>query len=261
VGSFKNAQGAAIPYENMSSNILVKDINVALGYDTQSFDKDTLILYTQDLTDYDVKKDDESNHKKLEVRWIHKFDENGKIKVVELNDGIDYNLTFYRHTLGEPSHTVWSGVDWKPLSSQTVIEGIDSYNKLDAARKPSYNTTWLKPDYNKAQERIKAILTYNNDEEVLFSSILTINNANEVVSQETVNAVSALNINCEDNSNGNYFLYRLDGRILDPAYSKIKRAFKLYFNTYGDTSGSLVEAESIEWIIPANNTMINLYPD
>lgn len=260
-GSFKNAQGAAIPYENMSSNILVKDINVALGYDTQSFDKDTLILYTQDLTDYDVKKEDVKNHKKLEVRWIHKFDENGKIKVVELNDGIDYNLTFYRHTLGEPSHTVWSGVDWKPLSSQTVIEGIDSYNKLDAAREPSYNTTWLKPDYNKAQERIKAILTYNNNEEVLFSSILTINNANEVVSQETVNALSALSINCEDNSNGNYFLYRLDGGILDSAYSKIKRAFKLYFNTYGDTSGSLTEAESIEWIIPASNTMINLYPD
>lgn len=261
-GSFKNAQGVAIPYENMSSNILVKDINVALGYDTQSFDKDTLILYTQDLTDYDIKEDDERNHKKLEVRWIHKFDENGKIKVVELNDGIDYNLTFYRHSLGEPSHTVWSGVDWAFLSSQTVVEGEVSYDyNEDAARNPSYNTVWLKPDYNKAQERIKAILTYNNNEEVLFSSILTINNANEVVSQETVNAVSALNINCEDNSNGNYFLYRLDGRILDPAYSQIKRAFKLYFNTYGDTSGSLTEAESIEWIIPANNTMINLYPD
>ena len=62
-GSFKNAQGAAIPYENMSSNILVKDINVALGYDTQSFDKDTLILYTQDLTDYDVKKEDVKNQR------------------------------------------------------------------------------------------------------------------------------------------------------------------------------------------------------
>ena len=261
-GSFKNAQGAAIPYENIPSNILVKDINVALGYDTQSFDKDTLILYTQDLTDYDVKKDDESNHKKIEVRWIHKFDENGKIKVVELDDGIDYNLTFYRHSLGESSHSVWSGVDWAFLSNQTVIEGEVTYDyNEDAARNPSYNTVWLKPDYNKAQERIKAILTYNNNEEVLFSSILTINNANEVVSQETVNAVSALNINCEDNSNGNYFLYRLDGRILDSAYSQIKRAFKLYFNTYGDTSGSLVEAESIEWIIPANNTMINLYPD
>lgn len=260
-GSFKNAQGAAIPYENIPSNILVKDINVALGYDTQSFDKDTLILYTQDLTDYDVKKDDESNHKKLEVRWIHKFDENGKIKVVELDDGIDYNLTFYRHSLGESSHSVWSGVDWAFLSSQTVIEGEANYIWKDAARDPSYNAIWLKPDYNKAQEKIKAILTYNNNEEVLFSSILTINNANEVVSQETVNAVSALNINCEDNSNGNYFLYRLDGRILDSAYSQIKRVFKLYFNTYGDTNGSLVEAESIEWIIPANNTMINLYPD
>jgi hypothetical protein len=242
----------------MSSNILVKDINVALGYDTQSFDKDTLILYTQDLTDYDVKKEDEKNHKKLEVRWIHKFDENGKIKVVELNDGIDYNLTFYRHILGERSHTVWSGVDWKPLSSQTVVEGVATYSDPTIA---SYNTVWLKPDYNKAQERIKAILTYNNGEEVLFSSILTINNANEVISKETIDVLSALNINCEDGSNGNYFLYRLDGGILDPAYSKIKRAFKLYFNTYGDTSGSLVEAESIEWIIPANNTMINLYPD
>jgi hypothetical protein len=68
-----------------------------MGYDANSFEKDTLIIYTMDSVKYDVKKTPaESNHKKLFARWIHKF-ENGNVKVVNSEDDIDYNLTWYRY--------------------------------------------------------------------------------------------------------------------------------------------------------------------
>jgi hypothetical protein len=69
-----------------------------------------------------------------------------------------------------------------------------------------------------------------------------------------------LSIVCEDDTNGNYLVYRIDGKILDDAYSKIRREFKAYFNSVaeGIENGELIEAESIEWIIPADNTMITL---
>jgi hypothetical protein len=69
-------------------NIFVKDFSVSFGYDVSGFDNDTLILYSSDSSIYDVPTVDknkfsfEENHKKIEVRWIHRF-ENGNIKVVD----------------------------------------------------------------------------------------------------------------------------------------------------------------------------------
>ena len=275
-GSFMNSQGEQIPYEGYPNNILIKDINISLGYDVSQFDNDALILYTSNSTKYDREAEQlEDNHKKIEVRWIHKFDD-GTIKVVDEDDDIEYTLTFYKHTLGAKSHTVWSGVDWTVLSTQSSnnnnIEYIindeewNKYNeKTDSLiRVPSYNTTWMLPDVTKAEEKVKAILTYND--QVLYSTILTFSNVDEVISKATIDAVQALSIQCEDNSNGNYLVYRIDGDIIDNAYSKIKREFKACFNSMMEERDEnnnpyLTEAESIEWIIPANNTMIKLYDD
>lgn len=272
-GSFKNIKGEIISSLNTPNNILTKDIVISLGYDAQQFDNDTLILYSLDSKKYDITLSPlEDNHKKIEVRWVHKF-EDGRIKVVDENDNIDYNLTFYRHTLGAKSENIWSGVDWTSISTQKVenkeityeIKDKDwkDYNYLTETsdipiRIPEYNATWLIPDTTKAEEKIKAILTYDN--EVLRSTIITFSNVDEVVNKPTIDALQALSIVCEDDTNGNYLVYRMDGKILDDAYSKIRREFKAYFNSVaeGIENGELIEAESIEWIIPADNTMITL---
>jgi hypothetical protein len=43
-----NAAGDPIPREDKPPNIFIKDPIVALGYDTNSFENDALILYTLD---------------------------------------------------------------------------------------------------------------------------------------------------------------------------------------------------------------------
>lgn len=274
-GSFKNREGNAVASEK-TPNIFVKDIAISLGYDTNSFENDTLVIYTMDSIKYDVKKTPaEDNHKKLYARWIHKF-ENDRIKVVELEDGIDYTLTWYRYTQGARSHTAWSGVDWIPLATQKITTGQVTYTindgdwttyntqSLDGVDTPirniSYNQAWLLPDTTRAEEKIKAIIEFN-DGEIIYSPQLLFSNVDEVVNKATVDAIQALSINCEDESFGNYLIYNLGGEILDSADAQEIREFKAYFNSAADdiddnSLAELIEAEEIEWIIPANNSMI-----
>ena len=275
-GSFINQEFKAIE-PSKTPNIFVKDISISMGYDANSFEEDTLIIYTMDSVKYDVKKTPaESNHKKLFARWIHKF-ENGNVKVVNSEDDINYNLTWYRYEQGARSHTAWSGVDWAPLSSQIAkdkniaYEILDNdwneYNELSSTltdtpiRKLSYNQSWLLPDTTRSEEKVKALIEYDGN--IIESTIINFSNVSEVVNKATVDAIQALSINCEDDSFGNYLIYNLGGQIIDKAESQKVRNFKAYFNSAADDiddnlMAELVEAESIEWIIPAENTMIEV---
>lgn len=282
-GSFLNYKDEIVPPHTLP-NIFVKDITISFGYDAESFEDDTLIIYTLDSVKYDVKKiPSEDNHKKLNVRWIHRF-ENGQIKVVQIDDEINYELTWYRYQQGARSHTTWSGVDWIPLSSQIIENGEATYQILDPDwkkynqdalgdedkgilpnnspfRNISYNQSWLLPDTTRAEERIKAII--NVDGQIIESDILFFSNVDEVVNKATLDAIQALTINCEDGSFGNYLIYDLGGKIIDQADASEVRRFKAYFNSAKDDvddneMAELIEAESIEWIIPAENTMIDV---
>lgn len=282
-GSFLNHEYKVVaPHE--APNIFVKDIIISLGYDTESFDNDTLIIYTMNSIKYDGEKVPfESNHKQLFTRWIHKF-EDGSIKVVNLEDNIDYNLTWYRYEQGARSHTAYSGVDWNPLATQVVTEKQATYTIIDKdwktyntqslngadtpTRNMAYNQAWLLPDTNRAEEKIKAIIQYNGNETDGYGSIvesaqLIFSNVTEVVNKATVDAIQALSINCEDDSFGNYLIYNLGGQIIDNAEAQKVREFKAYFNSAADDiendqMAELTEASSIEWIIPSENTMIDV---
>jgi len=60
-----------------------------------------------------------SNHKRLELRWIHKTN-NGLFKSVSENDALDYEIRWYRYKLGASSADEYSGVYWSLLSRQWV---------------------------------------------------------------------------------------------------------------------------------------------
>ena len=282
-GSFLNHERKAVT-PHKAPNIFVKNIAISLGYDTESFENDTLIIYTMDSIKYDGEKVPfESNHKQLFTRWIHKF-EDGSVKAVNLEDNIDYNLTWYRYEQGARSHTAYSGVDWNPLATQVIAEKQATYTIIDKdwktyntqslngadtpTRNMAYNQAWLLPDTNRAEEKIKAIIQYNGNETDGYGSIvesaqLIFSNVTEVVNKATVDAIQALSINCEDDSFGNYLIYNLGGQIIDNAEAQKVREFKAYFNSAADDieddqMAELTEASSIEWIIPSQNTMIDV---
>ena len=93
--SFLNQNQEIVPPQT-TPNIFVKDIVISFGYGTEGFENDALIIYTMDTIKYDVKKTPaEDNHKQLFARWVHRFEDNN-IKVVDLEDDLNYTLTWYR---------------------------------------------------------------------------------------------------------------------------------------------------------------------
>lgn len=274
-------------------NLFVKDVIVSFGYDISEFDSDKVQIFSLDSPKYIPTNNpvDEANHKKLQLRWIHK-DKNGKIAVVSENNNLDYKITWYKYRLGTYSHTPVSGADWMPMSVQfsdvrlghIAYDGetyadsdaldskglIQKYNILDEewkqynqsaelglARYPSENMTWLIPDITLPTESIKVVISYlenpnnENSRKYITSNVLTFENRKETVSKPTVDAVTALTIHCEDETDGNYLIYNLANELLDSGQSKTERTFTAYFR-----NAPLQNADYIEWIIPKTNSML-----
>jgi hypothetical protein len=103
-----------IPLDN---NLFVKDIYLALGYDSSEFDTDTVQIYSFDSTVYGPNiLPLTENHKRLELRWVHKIKD--YFKSIDFDDGLDFTIYWYRHIPGTPSHMARSGVGWSLLSEQ-----------------------------------------------------------------------------------------------------------------------------------------------
>ena len=276
-GSFKDRDNQLIPYQDfldhyIKPNLYVKDVYVSLGYDVSEFDKEMIQIYTLDSTTYSRTASPlTNNHKKVQLRWIHK-QEDGSFKSITLSDtNLDYEVRWYRYELGHSSADEYSGVYWKDLSKQEVIQGTSAYNILDEdweiynktcvagyRRDPGFFSTWMIPDTTLQEEQIKAVLIYKN--QPYRSNILVCRNEDEVVSKPTVDAVQALSVNCDDDTFGNYRIYNQGNSLIDGAQANVQRKWIPYFkSSTGGTDSSpveLIEAESIEWIIPTNKTMI-----
>lgn len=266
-------------------NLFVKDVIISLGYDVNEFEDDEVRIFSLDSPKYDTTADPpENNHKRLQLRWIHKF-EDGTVRVVTEEDELDYKITWYKYRLGTYSHTPTSGADWKQMSDQysdirikkiiaedPYIDPPNKYNILDEEwmeynqsaepglyRLPSLNKTWLIPDITLAEESVKVVLDYlptditQNGEKHLVSNRLDFTNRKEVVSKPTVDAVTALQIVCEDESNGNYMIYNQGNELLDSSQGTEEKVFTAYFK-----GAPLLNAEYIEWIIPSKNSMIKI---
>ena len=242
---------------NLPPNIFVKDIIISLGYDTNQFENDTLMLYTLDDSSYQAianSEERQKNNKNLQVRWIHKF-EDGRIQVVNDTDKLEYDLYWYRKKLGQRSDNEYSGVDWLRFASQSQKLNDDGTIKITYDDTTNYNRVEFVPDTTLQNEYVKAIIMY--DGLPIYSNIIEFNNANIVPNKTTEQIMSALTITCEDDSYGNYFLYNLGGSIVDRADSQKERQFALRFNLEPGNA-YLTEAEEIEWLIPKNGTMIVL---
>lgn len=289
-GTFKDRFGEEILYTDflnhkIKPNLYVSDPYISLGYDIDEFNEEMVQIYTLDTTVYSRTENPlTNNHKKVQLRWIHKQDD-GTFKSISIEDSdMDYEIRWYRYELGHSSADEYSGVYWKNLSKQTKTENGFEYEILDNdwkiynqtctagyKRDPEFFTTWMIPDTTLQQEQIKAIIIYKN--QPYRSNILVCRNKNEVVSKPTVDAVQALSIVCVDKEGqnddgstltestyGNYRIYGQNGSLLDYAQSNMKRKWIPYFQS--STGGAdvapseLLEAESIEWIIPTNKTMI-----
>lgn len=257
-------------------NLYVNDVYVTFGYDVKQFEDEMIQIYNVDSsTYYENESEPEVNHKNLKLRWIHK-DDNNKFKSIVEDNNMEFEVRWYRYNLGASSADEYSGLYWSYLSTQKVNidnskDGIirfdyeildkswNEYNttNINTAKYPDFLETWILPDVSRQEEQIKAVLIYRG--QVYRSNVLYLTNEKEVANQATINAESALTIHCDDNTFGNYRIYHQGNSLINPADSKIVRTFSAMFKATPDAEPQIVtEAQSIEWIIPKRNTMIDL---
>ncbi|MDY4134892.1 hypothetical protein [Terrisporobacter sp.] len=97
-------------------------------------------------------------------------------------------INWYYYDFGAPSADIYSGVYWQYIeNTQDLFETIYT------------------PRSNKSDERIKVIIQYNG--KIYRSNVVTFRNEKEVPNDATLDALNALSIKCEDNTNGNYLIY------------------------------------------------------
>lgn len=282
-GSFKNAQEELIGYTDSLGNLLLENLYVSnvyvglgCGIDEQIEDNALFISTTNESYSYDYKQseNDYDNYKQLRLVWQQR-QENNQYGQIDENSDIEYQIMWYRYKLGA-SGDKYSGIYWIPISSQKASQGLDGEieikleiydedlkNAVDLEGKPLKLApfySWLIPNASAQNEYVKAILIVG--EETYESNTLTFPNSVNVTKTEILETQSTLIIDTDDGNHGNYYLYNYDNNIINNAQIAKERNFYLYFNSVLEGKTYLVNlAESIEWIIPAKNTMVEINID
>ena len=270
-GTFINGAGELISATDflgapsITSNLFVAAPYITLGYDVNEFEKEKVVIYTLNSSTYSRSADEDYNKKSINLRWIHQDEQNDELFSVDDTDDLNYEIRWYRYELGHSSADEYSGVYWKNYARKKKENGKwqkwvqDSGTWIDDDS-TSFFSIELSPDVTLQEEKIKAIVIYKGHP--YRSNILTLTNEKEVVSKPTVDAVQALSIVCKDNTYGNYRIYGQNGSLLDMSERSIERTWVPYFKSSLDNQdaepGILTEAESVEWIIPTERTMIQL---
>lgn len=246
-GNFVDAFGNAVPsIDSMDmrlfDNIFVKDIYICAGNDISEFNNDYVKLYTTEKTTY-TKEERTTNEKiptrELELRWVHLFDGNPK-QIKELDSNSE--IRWYRYRIGAAAADNYCGVYW---------ESIENNGKDPFKLQVELNT-------EQQQEKFKAIAFYNKvpyrSNEVVFD------NKEIVPSQETLEYESALQIRCEDGTNGNYLVYKQNDDISETDWSTKERKLSLWFNpnpiSKSEAWQKVNDIDNVQWTVPTSNTML-----
>ena len=227
-------------------NLLVNNLYICFGYDISIFDNDFVEIYTAESDTYkrSTSTSDngvEANQKELKMRWVHIVD--GKpIDMVNTEQEHSYEVRWYKYSVGAAAADEYSGVYWERISEASGFNYV------------------FNPDVNKQQEKIKAIV-FGDSLTPYYSNELIFNNEEQLPpSEEAQHIMSALNIQCDDGTNGNYMIYGQDNSIKDTAYSKETRTLIAYFDSDNDGvhESSIQSGEKCIWTFPVKNSMIEL---
>lgn len=224
------------------NNLFVDNVQVYLGYDVNEFKGETLLIYSNESMSYHYT--DESR-KNMELRWVHQL-EDGKHFTILSKSNFDqekYSIQWFKYSPGYESLNKYAKKDWEEISA-------DSNNPFKCS---------FGPDIKKQKEQIKVVGLIKDLEQkteaVYFSNLLTFENEEYVPDPKTQDASTALSIYCKDDSEGNYFLYDQNGKIINQGLGQgYQRTWQALFKGAQITSG-LGTLDWIRWYFPYDEEM------
>lgn len=255
--NFIDASGNKIPYldefeQPILSNLFINGIEIILGYDYTNYNQEFVKLFTFNNTIYGPNRP--NDQKTVELKWVHIEDNGNRIVMKPEIDG-SYEIRWYRYMLGSPSDDSYSGVFYKrinPANGEAWSEG--------AAAK-SFTCVFTPDSAANEEEKIKAVILFGDEPKIYRSDVLTFTNNSQILNAPTLDAVRAVNLECDDLSYGNYYVYD-EGNGLLPNFVKTQeRKVVCSFNlsatgeTHNDFS-DLSSTDSIIWKFPTQNTML-----
>lgn len=269
-GDFYNKQSNLISavdaFQNrLWENLYVDNLYLCLGYDINTLTDDYVEIFTQDSSDYarstvatdTAENVNDKNKKTIQMRWVHINDDGTPIDMSK-SDNTNYQVRWYRYHIGAAAADSYSGVYWE---------------ESDAISSLGISCEFI-PDINNQQEKIKAIVLYNYNEEEetgipYYSNEIIFENQETLPPGQTAQHIaSALNIVVDDGSNGNYLIYGQDNSIKDTSYGDEIRKLLAEFDANNDGEyesdifiENLNENNYLVWEFPTLNTMIEIIND
>lgn len=243
---------------NLPDNLFVDNIQIYLGYDITDFDEETLRLYCLDSKDFVYAEGMDRN---IGLRWIHKIsdDEFEILNESHFLNG-EFEAIWYQYDKDYNQRDDYAGLNWREIFRTNAEDG--NLSRL----------VTLRAENQKEEFKVVGIqknttdLINNGDispEIIYVSNLLTFENKNYVPDKKSVEAATALQIVCEDGSEGNYFVYNQNGKIITPGTGQgFKRQFKaLYKGAEINDSFAGHSIDYIKWWLPADKTMLKYSND
>ena len=249
----KNNYGIELDTALQPDNLFVDNVKLYLGYDKNEFKDETLMIYTDNSLSYHYKHTLEENRKSMELRWIHKINENEFTLLQSKDiDNVNYFVKWYKYCPGWENIDKYARKDWQEIPSEYSKPMICDFD----------------PNIEKQKEEIKVVgiirdnntVTIQDNKEPLekayFSNLLVFENEEQVPDTKTWDASSALQIRCEDNSEGNYYIYNQNGKINNQGIGQgYIRYLKAYFKG-AEITNDIGTLDYIKWYIPKDKTMM-----
>ena len=269
-------------------NLFVDNVYVSVGYDISEITDEYIVPVINDSMTYSEYRETELNKKEIDLRWVHQFDEGPKVVEPESdfygnNPRLkDCEIRWYRYKLGAAAADEYCGVYWTGL---TITKNEDKYllsdwdgklktitvtesdGKIVTKEIPDYGETQalenviFSPDVSYQTEQIKAIIYLNGI--AIRGPVITFRNEQSKTGEDVSNFLNALEIECVDNTLGNYLIYNEAGNILNTADGQLERKLQCNFAETGSIAKSALElfyekGDTITWKIPIKNSMIGI---
>lgn len=255
-GDFRNGQteNNYIPYKTdydyplendyLEDNLFVDNIKVYLGYDINEFQNETLMIFSDDILSYHHRRN--PNTKYINLRWIHKIDD-FTYELLDKNSLASgkYEIRWFQYVPECEEVDKYAGKDWKQIEPIMDDPFVCAFV----------------PDCTKRQEEIKVVGLIKDDVDLsieeqtqigytdYYSNLLTFTNEEDVPDKTTFEATSALSIYCADKSEGNYFIYNQNGKIINEGVGQgYNRQLKVMYK--GTDIANNPDAKWIQWWFP-----------
>ena len=235
--------------------------------------------------------------KNLALRWVHKIDDTNFEILNGINLDDKFEVHWFRYKPGAKNINQFAGPDWEelpwPQDLSTVLDKINpnDFSSIEEYQAEVDRTTEIYieqyagdrfkysflPDATNQQEQIKVVGYFkqgygdNSDTSDIAntnvlsnviaytSNILTFRNEEQVPDNLTYVASTQLTISYEDNSDGNYFVYNQNGKIINEGEGQgHNRRVQARFRGAPLTS-SIGTIDYIKWYLPFESQQGNTY--